>query len=326
MKAICIETVNDQPELFLRDIPEPVPGPTELLVRVRGAAVNFADLYRFVSHYGHDTESAHAVAGLEMAGEVIGMGDDVKGFAIGDRVMAMAAKTYAEQCVVDYRIVMRVPVNLTWEEAAATPVALMTAHDALITNGELQKGEVVFIEATTSSIGLAAAQIARHFGAGQVFGTSGSPEKLDRMAELGLTRAINYRDEDFVKVIQAETDGRGADVTLAQIGGETAGRLINAAAVKGRIINVGRLGKWTGEIDLNEHSAKRIKMIGVTFRTRDVHEHGAVAAATEKDLYPLLESGGFKCIVDRVFPLAEADAAQKYMKQNKHFGKIILSV
>lgn len=325
MKAICIEQVDDSPELFLRDIPEPEPGPTDLLVKVHGTALNFADLYRFVSHYGSDTEAGHAVAGLEMAGEVIGMGASVRGFVVGDKVMAMAAKTYAEQCLVDYRLVIRVPDNLSWEEAAATPVTLMTAHDALITNGELARGDVALIEATTSGIGQASVQIARAFGASHIFGTSGSPAKLERMSEFGLTRGINTRDEDFVEVVQAETDGHGADVTIAQIGGETAGKLINSAAIKGRIINVGRLGKWTGEIDLNEHSAKRIQMIGVTFRTRDVKEHSAVAQAAEKDLYPLLAAGTYRTVVDRVFPLAEADAAQQYMKQNKHFGKIILT-
>ncbi|SHI01086.1 zinc-binding dehydrogenase [Marivita hallyeonensis] len=325
MKAICIEQVGEAPELFLRDIPEPEPGPTDLLVKVRGAALNFADLYRFVSHYGHDTGADHAVAGLEMAGEVIGMGAQVRGFSVGDRVMAMAAKTYAEECLVDYRLVMRVPENLSWEEAAATPVALMTAHNALITNGRLSKGDVVLIEATTSGIGQASAQIAQAFGACHVFGTSGSPEKLVQMDKMGVTRGINTREEDFVAVVQDETDGHGADVTIAQIGGETAGKLINSAAIKGRIINVGRLGKWTGEIDLNEHSAKRIQMIGVTFRTRDVKEHSAVASAAEKDMYPLLASAAYTTRVDRVFPLADADAAQQYMKQNKHFGKIVLT-
>lgn len=325
MKAVCIENVDGNAELFLRDIPSPIPGPTELLLRVGAAAVNFADLYRHTSHYGHDAEVQHAVAGLEMAGEITAMGSEVKGFKIGDRVMAMAARAYAEECLVDYRIVMRVPDKWTWEQAAATPVALMTAHDALVTNGEIGEGDNVYIEATTTSVGLAGAQIAQFKKAARVFGSSGSPKKLAEMSGYGITHPINIREEDFVEAIHKATDSHGVDVTLAQIGGETAGRLIDACAVKGRIVNVGRLGKWTGEIDLDRHSFKRARMIGVTFRTRSVEEHGEVASAAEQDLAPLL-SGDFKVKIDRTFPLAEADAAQQYMKAGQHFGKIILTV
>jgi len=161
MNAICIEDVAGTPELFVRSVPDPVPGPKELLVRVRAAAVNFADLYRWVSHYGHHRAEGAAVAGLEMAGEVVALGGEVHGFSAGDRVMAMASGAYAELCTIDYRLAMQAPADFTWAEAAASPVALMTAHDALVTNGRLQPSEIVLIEAVTSSIGLAALRVAK---------------------------------------------------------------------------------------------------------------------------------------------------------------------
>lgn len=324
MKAICIEDVGGRPELVLRSVPDPEPGPKDLLVRVRAAAVNFADLYRWVSHYGHDRPRSAAVAGLEMAGEVIAFGDDVRGFGIGDRVMAMASGAYAELCTVDHRLAMRVPAGFSWAEAAASPVSLMTAHDALVTNGRLQRSETVLIEAVTSSIGLAAVRIAKHHGAQPVIGTSGSPDKIARMAEFGLDMGIDYKQQDVPSRVLEATGGHGADVTIGNAGGETLGDLIKAAAVRGRIINVGRLGKWTGEIDLDEHSRKRIALIGVTFRTRSVEECAEIVRRTEDDLAALMEGGELRPVVDRTFPLDEAAAAQDYLRSGQHFGKVLL--
>lgn len=325
-KAVCIEDVAGHPELFIRNVPDPVPGPKDLLVRVRAAAVNFADLYRWVNHYGHDQVGGAAVAGLEMAGEVVALGDDVRGFSIGDRVMAMASRAYAELCTLDYRVAMRVPGSFSWAEAAASPVALMTAHDALITNGYLQPSDTVLIEAVTSSVGLAAVKIARHHGARLVIGTSGSPEKLERMMGLGLDVGINYRQEDVPSKVHEMTGGHGADVIIGNAGGETLGDLVKAAAIRGRIINVGRLGKWTGEIDLDEHSRKRLAFIGVTFRTRSVEECAEIVRRTEEDLATLLESGVLRPSVDRTFPLEEAATAQDYLRTGQHFGKVVLMI
>ncbi len=326
VKAVCIEDVAGHPELFVRNVPDPVPGPEELLVRVQAAAVNFADLYRWVSHYGHHRAEGGAVAGLEMAGEVLALGNEVHGFSAGDRVMAMASGAYAELCTVDYRLAMRAPADFSWAEAAASPVALMTAHDALITNGRLQPSETVLIEAVTSSIGLAAVKIAKHHGVQLVIGTSGSPEKLERMMGLGLDVGINYKQEDVPSKVHEATGGHGADVIIGNAGGETLGDLVKAAAIRGRIINVGRLGKWTGEIDLDEHSRKRIALIGVTFRTRSVDECAEIVRRTEEDLAALMESGEMRPVIDRTFPLEEAAAAQDYLRSGQHFGKVVLMI
>ena len=324
MKAVCIEDVAGRPELFVRSVPDPVPGPKELLVRVRAAAVNFADLYRWVSHYGHHRAEGAAVAGLEMAGEVVALGAEVHGFSAGDRVMAMASGAYAELCTIDHRLAMQAPAGFTWAEAAASPVALMTAHDALITNGRLQPSEIVLIEAVTSSIGLAALRVAKHHGARMVIGTSGSPEKLARMLGAGLDIGINYKQEDVPTTVHQATDGHGADVIIGNVGGETLGDLVKAAAIRGRIINVGRLGKWIGEIDLDEHSRKRVALIGVTFRTRSVEECAEIVRRTEEDLARMMRCSDGRPTVDCTFPLEKAAAAQEYLRSGQHFGKVVL--
>lgn len=325
MKTICIQDVDGRAELVMRDVAEPVPGPQELLVRVRAATVNFADLYRAAQHYGSSHSSGPAVAGLEMAGEVVAHGNEVRGIGVGERVMAMASRAYAEFCVVDHRLVMRAPPGFSWEEAAASPVCFMTAHDALVTNGRLAPGEVVLVEAVTSSIGMAAVAVAKQRGACMVIGTSGSPEKLARMAGRGLDIGVNTREQGIADAVHAATGGAGADVTIANVGGDTLPELVKAAAVKGRIINVGRLGRWVGEIDLDEHSRKRIALIGVTFRTRSLEEHAAVVRRTAEDLGPLLEDGRLRPLVGRVFPMAEAAAAQEYLRSGRHFGKVVLT-
>lgn len=326
MKAICIEDAAIGPELRLRDVAEPAPAPTDLLVRVRAASVNFADLYRAANHYGHGGVPGAAVAGLEMAGEVVATGAEVPPGWMGARVMAMASRAYAELCTVDHRLAMRVPAPFSWDEAAAASAAFMTAHDALVTNARLQPGEVVLIEAVTSGIGLAALAVARHHGARLVLGTSGSPEKLARVRSMGLDAGINYKEEDVPGAVHAATAGAGADVIIGNAGGQTLPDLVKAAAIKGRIINVGRLGQLVGEIDLNEHSRKRLSLIGVTFRTRSLEEHAEVVRKTEADLGPLMQAGQLRPLVDRTFPLAEAAEAQEFVRAGRHFGKVVLTV
>jgi NADPH2:quinone reductase len=327
MKAICIEPVDGKPELFLREVPRPEPGPHELLVRVHCAGVNFADLARSARHFGAAGAAAGAaIAGLEMAGEVAAVGAQVRGFQCGDRVMGLAQATYAEYCCIDHRVALRVPATMPWPEAAATPAAFMTAHDALATNAEMQAGEAVLIQAASSGVGIAAVQIARLLGAGQVIGTSTSDAKLERLAALGLQHGINSRACDFAGAVLEITSGKGADVIIENIGGPTLAGDVKCAAVKCRIVNVGRMGGARGEIDLEEHSRKRIRHIGVTYRTRTVEEHAEVARRTAEALLPALAAGVIRPVVDRRFPLEQAAQAQDYLQSGRHFGKVLLDL
>lgn len=326
MRAICIETVEGKPELFLRDVPLPEPAPEEVLIRVKCAGVNFADLYRAVRHFGSAGDTSHAVAGLEMAGEVVALGTAVRGMAVGTRVMGFATGAYAEYCCVHHAHLLRVPDALSWVQAASTAGTFVTAHDALVTNGEMKPGEAVLVQAASSGVGIATVQIARLLGAGLVIGTSTSPSKLDRLAALGLQVGIDSKQRDFAEVVLEATQGRGADVIIDNVGGDTLSGDIRCAAVKCRIINVGRLGKWTGEVNLDEHSRKRIRLIGVTFRTRSVDEITEVIQRAGAALLPALQAGSIAPVVDRTYPLDAAAEAQEFMRSGRHFGKLVLEV
>jgi NADPH:quinone reductase-like Zn-dependent oxidoreductase len=324
MKAIVIEGQSDARTLALRDVPEPAGGPKDLVVRVRAAGINRADLWRHASHYSHAVAPVAPVAGLEFAGEVIATGADVVGFAVGDRVMAMSSGAYAEVAKVDYRIAMHVPAQLNWEEASATVVSFVTAHDALVTNGAFQAGEQVLVQGAASGAGIATVQIAKLLGASRIFGTSSSAAKLSRLGAMGLDGPINGKTESFPQVVRAATDGRGVDVIIDNVGRGTLGGHVDAAAIMGRIVSVGRLGGNVDEVNLDEFARKRLKLIGVTFRTRTITEHSQVVRAFVTALYPALADGRLKPVVDRSFPLAQADQAQDYMRGDAHFGKLVL--
>ena len=329
MQAIVIMSSADGGTLECRDVPEPTPRPGELLVRVRATGLNRADLAQRRGAYPRPAtggDSALNIAGLEAAGEVVGLGEGVTGFAIGDRVMAMCAGGYAEYTTIDQRLAVRVPERLSWEEAAAVPVAYMTEHDALITNARLQAGESVLVHAASSSVGVAAIQIAKLWGAQPVMGTSGVSEKLAALAAQGLDQGINYRTENFADAVLAATDGAGVDVVIDHVGGPHFHDNMRCMALRGRLVSVGRLGGKMGELDLDFLALRRLHLIGVTFRTRILAERIAVTQRCAADLLPALADGRLRPLINRVFPLREALAAQDYMASNGHIGKIVLTV
>ncbi|VTU29884.1 Beta-ketoacyl-acyl-carrier-protein synthase I [Variovorax sp. PBS-H4] len=326
MKAICIESVEGKPELFLRDVPRPEPKEDEVLIRVKCAGVNFADLYRAAKHLGNAGDTPHAIAGLEMTGEVVALGRGVRGMAVGTRVMGFATGAYAEYCCVHDRHLLTVPDALSWAQAASTAGNFVTAHDALVTNGEMKPGEAVLVQAASSGVGIAAVQIARLLGAGLVMGTSTTPAKLERLSQLGLQLGIDSVRGDFAEAVLEATRGAGADVIIENIGGDTLPGDIRCAAVKCRIINVGRLGKWIGEVNLDEHSRKRIRLIGVTFRTRTAEEIAEVIQRAGAVLLPALQAGTIAPVIDRTYPLDAAAEAQEFMRAGRHFGKLVLEV
>jgi len=273
MQAIVIVSSADGGTLEYRDVPDPTPRPGELLVRVRATGLNRADLAQRRGAYPRPAtggDSALNIAGLEAAGEVVGLGEGVTGFAMGDRAMAMCAGGYAEYTTIDQRLAVRVPERLSWEEAAAVPVAYMTEHDALITNARLQAGESVLVHAASSSVGVATIQIAKLWGAKPVMGTSGMTEKLAALAALGLDQGINYRTENFADAVLTATHGAGVDVVIDHVGGPHFHDNMRCMALRGRLVSVGRLGGKMGELDLDFLALRRLHLIGVAFRTRDL--------------------------------------------------------
>ena len=324
MKAWLIEAGGDGPRLAWREIDDLVPGEHELLLRVRAVGLNRADLSRRAGHYERVvTRPPAPVAGLEAAGEVVAIGPGVAGWAIGDRVMGMPSGAYAEQTLIDHRLALRVPDGLAWVQAAALPVAMLTAHDALVTQGRIARGENVFVQAASSAVGIAALQIARAMGAGAVAGTA-SAAKLGRLAQFGLTHGIDHAAGAAAPAVLAATGGHGADVILDMVGARAIDDHLAMAALGARWVQVGRMGGTSGAIDLDLLSKKRLHLIGVTFRTRDVAEFAAVVRCAWRDLGALVASGRFAMPVERVFPLDAADAAQQAMRGNQHLGKFIL--
>ncbi len=327
MKAIVITKPGPPDVLQLQDVPDPHAGPDDLLVRVHAAALNRADLSQRLGGYPQPgPKPAHEIPGMEYAGEVTAVGARVEGFVPGDRVMGLlAGGGYAEQVVTHFRLAMKAPASLSWEEAGATPEVYITAHDALLQCG-LVAGESVLIHAAGSGVGVAAVQIAKMMGASLVIGTAGSAEKLAQATAIGLDVGVNYREQDFAEEVKKATGGRGVDVILDVIGADYWDRNMASLALKGRMVLVGLMGGNSTSANIGVLLQKRASVRGTTLRGRPIEEKGAATRAFEKSVLPHIASGRIKVIVDRVFPLAEAAAAHEYMAANQNFGKVVLSV
>jgi len=311
--------------LEIREIPAPRPKPNEVLVRVRAAGLNRAELAMAAGHKHGPLGGAGAVIGLEWAGEVAEVGAEVTGIKPGDRVMCSGNGGYAEYAVTDWGRVAGIPANnMSFEQATTLPIALQTMHDALVSNGRLSAGEAVMIQGASSSVGLMGLQIAKRLGASLVIGSSTNPARRARLAEFGADLAVDSGDLAWPDVVLQATGGKGVDLIIDQISASVANTNMKAAAVLGRIVNVGRLGGAKGEFDFDLHALKRIAYIGVTFRTRSLDEVRAINRKMRADLWPLVEAGMLALPIDRIFPLDEAVAAQAHMRANAHFGKIVL--
>ncbi|MDB5570544.1 MAG: hypothetical protein JWN93_1727 [Hyphomicrobiales bacterium] len=323
MKAIVNAKGPNGPTLELRDVPDPTPGPFDLLVGVKAVGLNRAELSRPIPK---PEDPAANVAGMEMAGEVLAVGASVQGFKPGDRVMSMTTKAYAEKALADSRIAMQVPASLSYVEAAAVPVFFSTGHDALVSNGELRAGEAVLIAGVAAGVGVAMMQIAKALGAQTVVGTSRDASKLARLKALGLDLGVQSGVDDLVAACMDATGSRGVDVIVDNVGAGMLAQLMAAAAVKARIVSVGRLGGKTDQIDLDLVALKRMKLIGVTFRTRSLDEKIEISRRVTADLGGHFESGRIKPLVDRTFAFDQALSAQETMRSNAHLGKIVLTL
>jgi NADPH:quinone reductase-like Zn-dependent oxidoreductase len=309
--------------LEMRDIPLPEPKPFELLVKVKAAGLNRADLGAARAYGGHG--KLGAAVGIDWAGEVVAAGTEVKGgFKPGDRVMCAGAGGYAEYAVSDWGRVVAIPDDMSFEHAATLPVALGTMHDALVTNGRLQSGESVLIQGASSGVGLMALQIAKLLGAKLVIGTSTNAGRRVRLKEFGADLAIDTSDVNWPETVLKATDGEGVNLIVDQVSGALINANMRAAKILGRIVNVGRLGGGNAEFDFDLHANRRITYIGVTHRTRSVEELREENRAMWTELGDAVKSKKLSLPVDKIFPLAEAKAAQDYMRANRHFGKILL--
>ena len=313
--------------LELRELPAPEPGPGEVLVRVRAAGLNRAELAMAAGHAHGALGGKGATIGLEWAGEVAALGQGVTGLREGDRVMCSGNGGYAEYANADIGRVSQLPdSNMGWEQAASLPIALQTMHDAVVTNGQLAPGQSVLIQGASSGVGLMGLQIARLKGAGLVIGSSTQAGRRAKLAGFGAGLAIDSKDPSWPEAVLAATDGRGVDLIVDMVSAPVANGNLRATRVLGRIINVGRLGGSTGSFDFDLHAARRISYIGVTFRSRSPAEVAEINRRMREDLWPAVESGELALPIDRVFPLEQANEAHTLMRANAHWGKIILAV
>lgn len=311
MKAFFILADGGRTRLERRDVPQPVAGPGQVLVKVRAAGLNRGE---FIVG-GLTKAGAAKPAGQEAAGEVVGT---------GQRVMGRCPGAFAEYALMDAREVISVPENLSWEEAASVPLTFTVVHDMLIAQGGLKSGEALLVTGVSSGVGVAALQAGKALGA-KVIGTSGSPQKLESLKKHGLDVAISTRKGDFSKIVLDSTDGKGANLAINTVGGSMFAELVRAAAFEGRIAIVGYVdGVLKSEFDLEAVHVKRLRIFGVSNKQRNAEQRATSVAGFKADLLPLIASGRIKPIVDKVFALDELEAAKAFMESDAQVGKIVV--
>lgn len=323
MKAAMIVPGPQGGRLEIQDIPNPTPGPGQVVVQVMASGLNRGELNRV-----REAKSGNLVpAGIEFAGIASQVGPDAHGVREGDHVAGHGWGGQSEYVLAEARALMQMPATLSWAEAAAFPNVFITAHDALVTNGEFRAGQSVLVNAATGGVGLAAVQLAAQLGAGCVIGTSRSAAKLARLREHGATHTIDASQPDPVQAVLDATDGRGVDVIIDFVGGSVFDANLKSLAVRGRLVVVARMsGIEAAQIDLKHLWINRLKVIGTTFRTRTEEERLTLIEACARDVLPLLNEGRLKLPVDRVFAFEDIAQAHDYMASDQHFGKIVLAV
>ena len=325
MRAIVQRHTGNPDVLKLGEIPSPVPSPTQVLVDVKATALNRADTLQRRGFYP-PPEGESKTLGLELAGVVTQVGDQVEGVAVRDRIFGLIGSGgYAEQAVIDYRLAMPIPEGWTFEQAAAVTEVFFTANETLFTRGQLTDGETVLIHAGGSGVGSAGIQLA-HQASATVLVTAGSEQKIERTKTLGATAGINYKTHDFAEQIRQLTDNQGVDIVQDFIGADYLSRNLEVLKFKGRLIVVGLLSGAKAEIDLGLILRERLQILGFVMRRLPVEEKARIRNRFVERWFDHLVSGQIQPIIDTVFPLEAAGEAHKYMEANQNFGKIILQV
>ena len=316
--------ISSEQGLMIAEVSTPCPASHQVLVRVAAAGLNRADLNAARGAGVATKASLGKPIGMEWAGEVIEIGDAVSRFRPGDIVMCSGSGGYAEYAVSDESRTIPLASGFDVTQAAALPLALMTAHDAVITHGKLQPGQSILVHGASSAVGLMAMQIARWRGAEVIAGTSSDMAKRGKLVHFGATEALDPSDPAWPDNLLATTGGSGVDTVIDMVSGASINQTMRATAVMGNIVNVGRLGGMKAEFDFDLHSARRLNYIGVTFRTRSPAEIRILVDAMKNDLLDALASAQLTLPIDRTFALTDAASAQRHMAANAHFGKIVL--
>ena len=323
MTAIGIKAAGGPEMLVPEQRPMPVPGDGEILVKVAAAGVNRPDVMQRMGLYP-PPPGAPDIPGLEIAGEIVASGKDVRRWKLGDRVMALVVGGgYAEYCIAHESHALPMS-GLTPVEAAAIPETFFTVWHNTFERGGLKSGETLLIHGGSSGIGTVAIQLAKAFGA-RVITTAGSQEKCDACRKLGADVAVNYKTEDFVAATKSATGDKGAEVIVDMVGGDYIARNYEAAAMEGRIVQIAFQGSPKATVDFRRIMLKRLHHTGSTLRSRSVADKGAIARAVKSKVLPLIAAGKVKPVIYKTFPLASAPAAHALMESSAHIGKIVLT-
>ena len=325
MMAIAIREPGPPEVLVPTERPMPAAAPGEVLVKVAAAGVNRPDVMQRQGRYP-PPPGASDIPGLEIAGEVIAVADDVKAWSVGDRVCALiSGGGYAEFCCAPAPQCLPIPAGLDLVQAAAIPETFFTVWTNVFERGRLAAGESILIHGGSSGIGTTAIQLAHAFGA-RVLTTAGNDEKCSACRSLGADVAINYRTTDFVAAVRDETAGRGVDVVLDMVGGDYLQRNLESLAMDGRLVQIGMLGGLNAHINMGPVLQRRLWITGSTLRPRSVSEKAAIARAVHRNVWPLLEAGTVRVPVHATFPLQQAAEAHRLMETSAHIGKLVLTV
>lgn len=333
MKAVYIKEFGAADNLEIREVENP-PSPrnTEVLIRVRAAGLNRADILQRKGFYPAPPGAPERIPGLEFAGEIAEIGENVKDFQIGERVFGITAGgAQAEYLLSEASLLVKIPENLSFTQAAAVPEAFVTASDAIFTQGNLRNNETLLIHAVGSGVGLAALQLAKAKNI-RAIGTSRTLDKLKKCEEFGLDCGITIdkdsvtsNSQEFAAMIRQETGEKGADVILDLVGASYFAENLASLATKGRLILVGLTGGAVAkEFNLGTVLSKRLQIVGTVLRSRSIAEKAAATRIFAADVVPLLASGKIKPNVDRIFRLEEIGEAHEYLESNQSFGKVIL--
>ena len=326
MRALTISRPGGPEVLELATVADPSFGPDEVLVRVRAAALNRADLLQRRGLYPPPPGAPQDIPGLEFAGEVVACGALAATLRPGDRVMGIVGGGgQAELLRIHERLCLRVPPGMSFENAAAVPEAFLTAYDALFLRGGLAPGEAVLLNAAGSGVGTAAAAIAAVAGA-RVIALSRSADKRRRLEALGVHRALYPESPHLAEAIRMATGGDGVSLAIDFVGATAWGLNAEVLAPRGRLVLVGTLGGSKVEVDLSTVMRKRLTIVGTVLRSRPVEEKIELVQRFSRTMLPLLASGRLAPVIDRVVPLEDAAVAHAAMERNENFGKIVFKI
>jgi putative PIG3 family NAD(P)H quinone oxidoreductase len=325
VKAVTLPSFGGPEVLTWSDVPDPEPGPGEVLIDVAATAVNRADIMQRMGHYA-PPPGAPPWPGLECSGRIAALGDGVSGWAVGDEVCALlSGGGYAEQVVAPAGQLLPIPEAVSVVDAAGLPEVACTVWSNVFMQAALAPGEVFLVHGGSSGIGTMAIQLAARHDA-RVFCTAGSEAKLARCRQLGADVAIDYHNEDFVEVVTMETNGHGADVILDNMGASYLGRNVDALATGGRLVVIGMQGGNTGELSLGTLLFKRASIAATSLRFRPASEKARIVAAVRDHVWPAIEAGEVMPVIDRKVPMSDAAQAHRVVEASDHIGKVLLVV